>query len=84
MWTVKGALVARLGRKDEGLQGVHEGLQERSLLNGVGHEGIRGGRLTRDNIRVQEEEEQEAKVCERERGQPRQNGPWATEQGGGK
>lgn len=34
---------------------------------------------------MQEEEEQKAKVCERERGQPRQKkGPWATEQGGGK
>lgn len=29
-----GALLARLGRKDEGLEGVHEGLQGRSLLNG--------------------------------------------------
>ena len=34
--------------------------------------GVRGGRLNQDYIRMQEEEEQEAKVCERERGQPRQ------------
>lgn len=34
--------------------------------------GVRGGRLTQDYIRMQEKEEQEAKVCERERGQPRQ------------
>ncbi len=35
--------------------------------------GVRGERLTQDYIRMQEEEEeQEAKVCERERGQPRQ------------
>lgn len=33
----RGALVARVGRKDGGLEGVHGGLQERSLLNGVGH-----------------------------------------------
>lgn len=34
--------------------------------------GVRGGRLTQDYIRMQVKEEQEAKVCERERGQPRQ------------
>lgn len=32
----------------------------------------------------EKEEEQEAKVCKRERGQPQQKQPQATEQGGGR
>lgn len=48
--------------------------KEEVLLNrGRRRGGVRGGRLTQDYIKMQEEEEeQEAKVCERERGQPRQ------------
>lgn len=43
----------------------------------------KGRGLNQDYIRVQEEE-QEAKVCKRERGQPLQKQPQATEQGGGR
>lgn len=48
--------------------------KEEVLLNkGRRRRGVRRGRLTQDYIRMQEEEEeQEAKVWERERGQPRQ------------